>query len=269
MTETIQRDEIVSPRADETISSLCTVSPYVFEEPLREGVILGRPNRFIMEVELDGERARCHCPVVSRIGGIDTTGRPCLVSRSDNPRRKFSRTVEAFSWQEPGDAEKRWVGINQTASNRYVAHFLEQGALAGLAPGPGELRREVRFGESRLDFAIADECFIEVKTPLAQLECDIPPFVPRLDVAPFSSTGRALRHLRELADSLGGHQRAVVLYCLYYENHGFRFLRGTTFDEVERTVTAVQEAGVELWQCTFGQDAHEVRLMDCRPLEDW
>ena len=40
--------------------------PYRFPEPLREGTILARPNRFIMDVDLDGETVRCHCPVVDR-----------------------------------------------------------------------------------------------------------------------------------------------------------------------------------------------------------
>ena len=56
--------------------------PYRFPEPLREGTILARPNRFIMDVDLDGETVRCHCPVVSRIGDIDT----CLLYTSPSPR---------------------------------------------------------------------------------------------------------------------------------------------------------------------------------------
>ena len=67
--------------------------PYRFDEPLREGVIVARPNRFIMDVELDGTVERCHCPAVSRIGGLDLAGRPCLVSDSHNPARKMPLTV--------------------------------------------------------------------------------------------------------------------------------------------------------------------------------
>ena len=110
---------------------------------LREGVILARPNRFIMDVDFgtadeQGEPAgivRCHCPAVSRIGGLDLAGRPCLVSDSRNPKRKMPLTVEAYSLQQPDDPDKHWIGINQNASNRYVEHFLREGAFAAIT-GP-------------------------------------------------------------------------------------------------------------------------------------
>ena len=111
-----------------------------FPEPLREGAILARPNRFIMDVDFgtsdEGSApsgiVRCHCPAVSRIGGLDLAGRPCLVSDSRIPKRKMPLTVEAFSLQQPDDPDKRWIGINQNASNRYVEHFLREGAFAAI-----------------------------------------------------------------------------------------------------------------------------------------
>lgn len=245
------------------------MEPFRFAEPLREGVVLARPNRFIMDVELDGRTVRCHCPVVSRIGDIDTAGRPCLVSDSHNPRRKLPLTVEAISFNEPGPGPKRWVGLNQNASNRYVEHFLRQGAFAGIQDGPATVRREVPLGSSRLDFLVDDRLYLEVKTPLRQLECDVPASVPRLPQPPFSSTDRAVRHMRELAASLADHDRAVILYCLYYDNHGFRFYHGTTYDEVMACVDEVRSAGVELWQADFSIDAQKVALLGCHPLEQW
>ena len=50
----------------------CERPPLLFPEPLREGVILARPNRFIMDVDFGkGAPVRCHCPAVSRIGDLD------------------------------------------------------------------------------------------------------------------------------------------------------------------------------------------------------
>ena len=44
-----------------------STQPFLFPEPLREGVIHARPNRFIMDVDFgDGAPVRCHCPAVSR-----------------------------------------------------------------------------------------------------------------------------------------------------------------------------------------------------------
>lgn len=263
--------------------------PYRFETPLVEGIVRARPNRFIMDVELPASELstvelaasrpaerkgyrilRCHCPVVSRIGRLDTAGRPCLVSTSENPRRKFSRTVEAISLDEPSSPRKTWIGINQTASNRYVEHFLSTGELAPVHGGagcPDTLRREVPLGASRLDFLVNDAVYLEVKTPLVQLQLPLPPHVATLGDPPFSSTDRALRHLRELAASLATQERASVLYCFYYDNPGFRFYHGTTYDEVRRTVEAVRGAGVELWQANFAFTPNEITLAKLHPLE--
>lgn len=244
-------------------------APYVFSKPLHEGVILARPNRFIMDVRLDGTTVRCHCPAVSRIGNLDLTGRPCLVSEGSGKGRKTPFTVEAFSLDQPDTAAKRWIGINQTASNRYVEHFLEQGAFHAMS-GPVEtISREVRLGGSRLDFLVNDNLYLEVKTPLVQIQTDVPGYVPRLPDKPFSSTERSMRHLPELAASLADHDRAVILYRFYYENAGFRYYHGATYDEAMRTVQACRDAGVELWQADFELTPERITLQRYYQLEEW
>ena len=243
--------------------------PYVFPEPLREGIILGRPNRFIMDVALDGMTMRCHGPVVTRIGDLDLTGRPCLVSDSHNPKRKMPLTVEAFSLDQPDAPQKQWIGMNQTASNRYVEHFLKQGAFDAITGPVDQVKREVKLGASRLDFLINDQLYLEAKTPMVQIQTDIPAHVARLPEKPFSSTDRVLRHLRDLAASLEDHDRAVILYCLYYENFGFRYYHGTTYEEVMETVQSCHDAGVELWQADFAMTPESINLVQYHPLEEW
>lgn len=256
--------------ADAPLHHRPKTEPLVFPEPLREGVVVARPNRFIMDVAFpDGTQERCHCPTVTRIGTLDTAGRPCLVSESSNPKRKFRHTVEAISLDEPSDPEKRWIGINQNASNRYVEHFLREGAFDAMAGTPETVAREVRLGSSRLDFLVNDDLYLEAKTPLRQLQLELPPTVGHLTDPPFSSTDRAMRHLRELASSLKGHERAIILYCFYYPNPGFRFYHGTTYEEVRATVEACTQAGVELWQANFTQDANGVVLAEYWQLEEW
>ena len=68
-----------------------------------------------MLIDVAGETVSCHCPTTGRIGKIDLSGRPCLLSESTNPERKTPYTVEAISLNRPEDAGKKWIGINQNA----------------------------------------------------------------------------------------------------------------------------------------------------------
>ena len=97
---------------------------YLFESPLVEGVIEKRKSQFTMIVTYQGESVNCHCPTTGRVGNLELSGRPCLLSESKDPTRKTRFTVEAVSLNRPGDTKKSWIGINQNAANRYVEHFL-------------------------------------------------------------------------------------------------------------------------------------------------
>lgn len=73
---------------------------YLFDKPLQEGSILKRSSRFTMDVLLDGEIIKCHCPTTGRIGDIDTKNIACLISVSKDKKRKLPYTVEAISCNE-------------------------------------------------------------------------------------------------------------------------------------------------------------------------
>ncbi len=231
-----------------------------FPEPLTEGTIVKRTSIYTMDVSVNGETVQCHCPTTGRIGNIDLSGRPCLLSPSDNPKRKTGYTVEAISLGRPGDSDKSWIGINQNAANRYVEHYLRNGGFPDMVEGT-EVRREVFLGESKLDFLVGD-CYLEVKTPLQHLQVDIPDYVKTKKVTPFSSTDRMTRHMRELASSLESHQRAVMLIVFIYDNPGFRVVeRSTNYEQVKATVEECVSKGVETWQANFRIDPEGVSLI--------
>ena len=103
------------------------MSSYRFSHPLAEGIIEKRKSQFTMIVRYQGESIACHCPATGRIGNLEISGRPCLLSPSIDPGRKTPFTVEAVSLHRPEDREKSWIGINQNAANRYVEHYLANG----------------------------------------------------------------------------------------------------------------------------------------------
>lgn len=231
-----------------------------FEPSLSEGVAIKRSSMYTMTVSVDGEEIQCHCPTTGRIGNIDVYGRPCLLSPAKDQSRKTKYTVEAISLDRPDDANKRWIGINQNAANRYVEHCLKSGAFEDMVGKTDNIRREVFLGNSKLDF-LAGNTFVEVKTPLQHLQIDIPDHVKTKKVTPFSSTERMTRHMTELANSLDSHQKAIMLIVFLYDNPGFKIIeKSTNWKEVSKTVSECVLRGVETWQANFRIDRDGVTL---------
>ncbi|MDR1235452.1 MAG: DNA/RNA nuclease SfsA [Holosporaceae bacterium] len=223
---------------------------FKFKTPLAEGLIKSRPNRFIMNVETAGKVERCHCPTTGKVGNVVFENVPCLLSKSENPNRKTQHTVEAFS------ADGVWIGINQTAVNRYVEHFLKCGLLNS---GNDPVLREQTLGSSRLDFRVGNT-YIEVKMPLFYL------FRERESLehqAPTSLT-RFTRHINDLGDSLKDNDRAILLTCFVFNAPKFVPPAPSKRNaEVANAVKRSLEKGVEILQLNLSIDPLGVSFADC------
>lgn len=235
----------------------------MFDEPLIEGVILSRKNQFIMLVKLGDDVINCHCPTNGRIGDIEIKNISCLLSRSRNPKRKTSYTVEAISLDPINKAEKQWIGINQIAVNGYVEYFIKEKMFENLFAGALSVNREVMLGNSKLDFLV-DNTFLEVKTSLLNLQVSIPNYISRKKISKFQSTDRLQRHVLALANSLSINQRAILLNCFVYNNPGMEIsTKYKTEGKAQRLELAIKDSisnGVELWQANFKIDKYGVSL---------
>ena len=228
-------------------------SKFLFPRPLRQGAIVSRPNRFIMLVRAGGRSLRCHCPTTGRLGDLNLSGLPCLHSTSGVKSRKTRYTVEAIS-TSGGDG---WVGINQTAANRYLEFFLKNGALRRMARGP--VRREVPLGRSRIDFLV-DGAYVEVKTPLIMLPAG--DGLPRVRRSRFDSFERLIRHMGELKSSLSDGMRAKIVLCFLYDAEPFRPPPPDgTNNRILDAARAAEDAGVERWQVNLRVDRFGVSLI--------
>jgi sugar fermentation stimulation protein A len=227
---------------------------YRFHKALRAGTILSRPNRFIMMVRSGGRTIRCHCPTTGRLGDLKLEGLPCLYSTSTNVKRKTAHTVEAIS---TSPRSKSWVGINQTAANRYFEFFLKNGALGRLARG--EVQREVKLGSSRIDFKVGN-AYVEVKTPLITLPAGEE--AVRVKRGKFDSFDRLIRHMGELQKSLAGGMRAKIVLCYLYDAKPFSPPPPDgTNSRILAAARAAEEAGVERWQVNLKVDRDGVSLI--------
>jgi len=227
---------------------------YRFPRPLSVGRIVSRPNRFIMIVRSGGKTHRCHCPTTGRLGDLEVTGLPCLLSASASKSRKTRYTVEAISPSKDGG---RWIGINQNAANRYFEFFLRNGSLTKLARG--EVRREVKLGSSRIDFLVGD-AYVEVKTPLLTLPA--PRGTARVKRNRFDSFDRLIRHMGELKGSLASGNKAKIVLCYLYDAKPFKPPHpDVTNERILAAAKDAEEAGVERWQVNLRIDRCGVSLI--------
>jgi sugar fermentation stimulation protein A len=240
---------------------------YDFVEALDEGLIISRPNRFIMNVSIEGEMHRCHCPTTGRIGDIVFKNVPCLVQRSTDMERSTWGTVEAISLDPPGLVPKTWVGIDQGRANDIVAHFISSGQLDRVVGQFRTMRREVKVGGSRIDFLINDDILLEVKTPLHILKVNGYP--DHSSTRGFTSFERTMRHFTEISEHIPEGKRGIVLLCHLYDAPRFRApsARDTMAEEMKAAVRMATMKGLENWQVNFKIDRDGVGLLDCFKLD--
>lgn len=225
-----------------------------FEERLQGAVFLRRYKRFLVDVALDGGRTMTvHCPNTGSMTGCLAPGCPVLLSRSDNPRRKYPHTLELT---RPGTC---WIGVNTARTNHLVREGLENGVIDSFGPLRA-LRAEVKTSAaSRLDFRLtADEGEIYLEVKNCTLAED------GVAMFPDAVTARGTRHLLELARLRADGARAAVLFCVQRED-AHVFAPAWKYDRLYcETLVEVAAQGVEIlaWQAEV--DPAGVRI--ARPL---
>ena len=194
----------------------------IFEQPLIKAKIKARINRFIFIVELDGQEVEAHCPSGGTIAGIsrkDFKDIECLMSdHGTETSRRTRYTVEAISL----DDGLTYAGINQTKSNRYVEYFLQDDAVKNILQIEDEVTREKKLGDSRIDFKVGD-CYIEVKTMVADYYCKASPRLTVLMREQQPSIDRMQKHVRTLTDEIkANNSRAAIINVFQYDAPTFQ-----------------------------------------------
>ena len=189
----------------------------IFEQPLIKAKIKARINRFIFIVELAGQKVEAHCPSGGTISGISRKNFKdieCLMSdHGTDTSRRTRYTVEAISL----DDGLTYAGINQTKSNRYVEYFLQDDEVKNVLQIKDEVKREKKLGDSRIDFKTGD-CYIEVKTMVADYYCKASPRLTVLMREQHPSIDRMQKHVRTLTNEIkSNNSRAAVITVFQYD----------------------------------------------------
>jgi sugar fermentation stimulation protein A len=174
-------------------------------QPLRRGTLVQRYDRFVADVDLDGEVVKTHCVNPGRMEGLVRPGAPAWISPApEGSKRKLRWTLELL------EVDGLTVGANTVVPNRIAETLVQARAIPGLKRWT-TLQREVRYGErSRIDLMLrggGPDHLVEVKN------CHLV-YPDRRAYFPDSVSVRAAGHLRELATQVRDGLRATVLFVL-------------------------------------------------------
>lgn len=223
-----------------------------FSPPLASATFVQRYKRFVADVSLpNGDLLRLHCPNTGSMKNCLLPGAPVWYSKAANPARKY-----AFTWQVIEVAPGVRIGINTHVANVLVAEAIENGVITELQ-GYTQCRREVTFGESRLDFLLSNpnqECYVEVKNVTLWEHESMAYFPDAVSV-------RATKHIKELMHIVARGARAVLVFCVQHTGVN----QVTCADQIDPQYgIALREAvdkGVEViaYQATIEPDAIQLQ----------
>ena len=163
-------------------------------ENVMQAVFLSRPNRFLARVLLNGNEAVCHVKNTGRLGELLIPGVPAAVQFHPDAMAQGRKTEYSLIAVKKETAQgPQWVNIDSQAPNQTAWEWLTAGEGLPFCPRPDHVKREVRYGDSRLDFCLETPRgphWVEVKG--VTLEND------GLARFPDAPTERGVKHLQEL-----------------------------------------------------------------------
>jgi sugar fermentation stimulation protein A len=211
--------------------------------PLVVGRFVRRDNRFRVTVKVAREPVAAHLPNSGRLAELLTPGRACWLVRFDDPRRKTRFDLVLVEYAGV------LISVDARLPNALFAEALAAGRLEPFR-GYDRFEREVRRGESRLDFRLsgpAGACWVEVKS-VTLVEGGVARF-------PDAPTVRGVRHVRELTAAVGGAESAAVVFVVQradarcFAPHG----RADAAFGVALRRAANAGVGVYAWTCQVSQ----------------
>lgn len=174
---------------------------------LVEGRFLERLNRFAALVEMDDAPTLVHVANSGRMRELLAPGQPVLlrpIAEAPHRKTRFDLTLVDLGWT--------LVSADARLPNALVAEALQQGRLPQFAGYP-QVRREVVFGESRLDLRLdgpLGTCYIETKS--------VTLVTGGAGLFPDAPTVRGVKHLGSLSQAMAAGHRAVVVFVVQRED---------------------------------------------------
>lgn len=184
-------------------------------DKIKKAVFLARPNRFIANVNVGGEKQAVHVKNTGRCRELLYEGASVYLEDHGDDRKNRKTGYSLIAVEKRIETEGTGyclVNIDSHAPNRVVGEALADGsvALPGLRAPFRRIKPEMTYGASRFDFYVEDaqgkKAFIEVKGCTLEEEG-----TARFPDAP---TERGVKHVKELCAALDDGFAAYILFVI-------------------------------------------------------
>lgn len=199
-----------------------------------KGIFKARPNRFIAEVEVDGNLEIAHVPNTGRCKELLVEDAVVWLKPSDNPNRKTKFSLHFV------ENKNVLVSLYSQQANSIVYDSIVNGKIKELV-GYSIHQREKTVDNSRIDIYLANEnheCYVEVKgvTLIVNGEARFPD----------APTERGAKHLKELIKLKKEGNRCCVFFLIQHPIGKFFRPNWENDPNFSQTLNDAYDAGVEI-----------------------
>ena len=226
-------------------------------DDLVEGIFLERVNRFLARVEVDGREVGVHVANSGRMKELFVPGWRVLIRpvSGDHRKTKFDLVLV-----DMGDA---LASADAQMPNPLLAEGVANGHLQQFA-GYTDMRREVIFGDSRLDLMLegpSGRCYIEAKS--------VTLVTNGIGLFPDAPSTRGAKHLRTLETVLEAGHRAAVVFVVQRPDASAFATSDSSDPDLADALRSALAAGVEAYAYNCEVTEHSIRLDQALPIRSY
>lgn len=215
----------------------------IFKLPnLRQGIFLSRPNRFIGEIKYKGQVETAHIHDPGRLKELLITGAEVLFTHSQGKLKYYVKAVKN---------EDEWILIDSALHSKIAIRIFNH--LPEFA-NVKEIRKEVQFGKSRIDFTL-DGVPLEVKG------CSL--VRDGLALFPDAPTERGTRHVKEIIKHNG-----IIVFLILKKAKSFAPNRDTDPKFADKLIEARAE-GIKIIPVQISFDGKTIYYNGKIPLSEF
>ena len=223
----------------------------VFRKMKYENIIkakfISRPNRFIAEVEIDGNTEIAHVKNTGRCKELLTEGTTVYVQKSDNPARKTK--YDLITVVKNG----MLINMDSQAPNKVFGEWVSQGNFAA---DVDLIKPECKYGNSRFDFYIeagGRKIFAEIKGVTLEEEGIV--------MFPDAPTERGIKHIKELCECVKNGYEGYIFFIIQMEQCKYFTPNKATHLEFAEALKKASECGVNIKAMNCNVTKDELRIL--------